>query len=132
MNKNTIKNILLQEYEKRIVTCLIEGIQLKSDYGKNVWDDAEMLKVRHEKTGLEFTFGEFVGKDKVKLYVPEESRFETIDAMSSILEYSELDGEEFFVDDQERYVDYDRHANKKSDRNYVIIPLEKFEKEFIL
>lgn len=132
MNKNTIKNILLQEYEKRIVRCLIEGIQLKSDYGKNVWDDAEMLKVRHEKTGLEFTFGEFVGKDKVKLYVPEESRFETIDAMSSILEYSELDGEEFFVDDQERYVDYDRHANKKSDRNYVIIPLEKFEKEFIL
>lgn len=132
MKNINVKNILVEEYEKRIAKCLIESIQLTTDYGSKVWQNAEMLKVRHEKTGLEFTFCEFVGKDKVKLFVPEESRFDVIEAMSSILEYSETDGENFFVDKEDRYVDYDRHSEKKQDRNYVIIPVKKFEEEFTL
>lgn len=144
INENFVKNILLEEYEKRLVLFLCERIQLEDERGINVWKNADQIKIRHEETGLEFTFGGFVGNDSVKLYLPDESRFEEeVNSYKKIYEfakfgeeyeepynksYSEKENNKLYNDDINKSKNY--RKNKK--RKYVIIPKKLFIDDFIL
>lgn len=135
MSVNKVKDILLEEYEKRIAICLLESIQLKTKKGIDVWKNADQCKVRHDETGLEFTFGGFIEKNKVMLYLPEESRMDIdVKSLNKIFEEAEFNDEgNFFTDKEERYVDYNKNSGKeKSNRNYVIISVDTFAKQFSL
>lgn len=117
MNTDTIKNIFLEEYEKRMLSFLIESnsIPLETSYGVNVWENADQFKVRHKKTNLEFTFSKFI-EGKVKLFLPEESRFDSESkSIEKVLsEYGiELDKEE-------------------KDRKYILIDIDIFKKDFYI
>ena len=117
MNTQKIKNIFLEEYEKRMLAFLVESNELpvQTSYGVNVWEDADQFKVRHKKTNLEFTFSKFLD-GKVKLFLPEESRFDS-DQKSINKMLSEYG------------IEFDEN---EEDRKYIVIDINVFKKDFYI
>ena len=77
LTKSMMKQILKEEYEKRIVHFLKEEVPRETSYGTDVWFDAENLKVREKKGGGEYIFHSIVkknGEEFFKLFLPDEFR----------------------------------------------------------
>ena len=143
INESFVKNILLEEYEKRLALFLCERIQIEDERGINVWKNADQIKIRHESTGLEFTFGGFVGEDEVKLFLPDESRFEEeVNAYKKIYEFAKFGEEPIdYIEDKNDYENKNLYNNKinknksyrkNKKRKYVIITKKLFVDNFIL
>lgn len=77
LTKSMMKQILKEEYEKRIMHFLKEEVPRETSYGTDVWFDAENLKVREKKGGGEYIFHSIVkkkGEEFFKLFLPDEFR----------------------------------------------------------
>jgi len=149
LNEEKVKNILKEEYDKRLAGFLLERLQLMTSDDINVWENADQLKVRHEDSGIEFTFVKFEG-DNAILNMPEESRLHFESEGSNLLpemEFLDYEDDLDYIEDIEDYDDYseeesdilssdlDNESKPKSkpkSKDQVSIPREAFEREFIL
>ena len=128
-SKNKIIRILKEEYDKRIAYFLLEDVQIETSYGQNVWEEADQLKVRHTKSGFEFTFCCFQNEDAI-LYCPEESRFNQSKSSNIIKDYRFLE--------QDEYNDLVKNNKIKSSelpdesKSYIAVIRKTFEKEYSL
>lgn len=68
-----MNRILKEEYDKRIVSILLERCQLETSGGINVWQNADPLKVIHDESGLIFSFHD-ITDSSVRLLMPYERR----------------------------------------------------------
>jgi hypothetical protein len=161
---NSMKRIMREEYTKRLKKFLAE--EMTVEYGKgtdkiSLIKGARGLKVRHDKTGLEYiiwNFDEAAGN--VILLLPDESRLENEGIPSTAKLYeADSDGDgipdeiDNDIDDmrqmldnpeerQMRKVSTDKlnliNYNKKSsnataiDKKFIIVPLEQFIKDYSL
>ena len=124
LTEKAMINLLKEEYESRLAFHLLEKLELKSSKGLDVWADANMRKVKHTKSGLEFTFCCFKDNDVI-LYAPEEGRFDSDDVVK-----------------QDKLLSDDKSFSKKShidifggntpdeNKSYYVLSKEKFKKEF--
>ena len=130
LNERKMISILKEEYDKRLLYCLLERLQLKTSDDIDVWENADQLKVRHEASGIEFTFVRFEG-DNVILNMPEESRLQLQSTGSSLIpeidfisQREETLNDEGFIANEEDYIE------SEEDKDQVIVPKEVFEKDF--
>ena len=121
--KKKMISILKEEYDKRLLYCLLERLQLKTSDDIDVWENADQLKVRHEASGIEFTFVRFEG-DNVILNMPEESRLQLQSSGLNLIPEIDFSSQSEVNADEEEYTEDDE------DKDQVIVPKEVFEKEF--
>jgi hypothetical protein len=157
LTKSMMKQILKEEYEKRIVHFLKEEVPRETSYGTDVWFDAENLKVREKKGGDEYIFHSIVkknGEEFFKLFLSDEFRAAAYSkgAESPMVEsdYDEA-GEIGFISrvgDRGREIspvdnnfdqlkllssedkDSKEQGIKLPPRKYILIPSKQFEKRF--
>ena len=123
LNERKMISILKEEYDKRLLYCLLERLQLKTSDDIDVWENADQLKVRHEASGIEFTFVRFEG-DNVILNMPEESRLQLQSSGLNLIPEIDFSSQSEVNADEEEYTEDDE------DKDQVIVPKEVFEKEF--
>ena len=157
LTKSMIKQILKEEYEKRIAYFLSENIPRKDARGVDVLQGAKNLKIREKKGGGEYIFDSIVnvdGKEFGKVYFPdtfrdtaygqgaETSLTETDDFEDGIGFYSRLGdkGREIEpVDDdydqlellsQEDEENFTTKKGSKPKRNYMLVPVDQLLSRF--
>lgn len=117
LNEKSMIRLLKEEYTKRVRSFIAE--EMTVSYGKDkksLITSADQLKVRHDESGLEYTFVKVEG-DSVILLLPEESRM--VDANSANFDLkSNFKG---------AYND-SSYENKK----YIIVPMQEFIKDYSL
>ena len=159
LDENLIKEILKEEYDKRISYFLNEKIAVRSKSGVNVLEYAKGLKVL-DTAGNQYTFDTIVKKETqeyAKLFLPEEPREDAYGGESTQSLKEEERGEIGFysrgiagdrevspVEDNTNYLFSeeepledveDSHSNaspKLPDRTYILVPMGEFEERFRL
>jgi hypothetical protein len=114
LNEKSMIRLLKEEYNNRLNSFLKE--EMTVSYGKekkDLIDSADQLKVRHEKSGLEYTF---VKKDEsgnnVILLLPDESRLKDSNQNISLNKFSS--------------------DNSFENKNYIIVPMQEFINDYSL
>ena len=153
LDEHTMKNILKEEYDKRIKYFLTEKISVKDKRGVNVLEYASGLKIL-DNAGNQYSFGGIVKKGNeefAKLYLPDEPREEAFGSSSEAPLYEEDRNEigfmssvrdgvkqispledkyrEEIIDEPES--DFSR-KHKLPDRKYILVPMGEFEERFKL
>jgi hypothetical protein len=155
LTKSMMKQILKEEYEKRIKYFLKEEMPIKDSRGVNVLKDAEDLKVREKKSGGEYTFDSIVnveGEEFAKCWLPEEPRTATLGG-SAETSLNENDYDEYgFISsvreiepvnddfDQMKLLGYEEEEEDDSgeeeqkiklpSRKYILVPMGEFQERF--
>jgi hypothetical protein len=124
LNESSIKKIFKEEYEKRIVSVLLERTQIETSDGINVWLDANPLKVVHDKSGIVFSFFD-INDDKVRLLMPYESRASK-DVNQSNSSNLLLQHDSF----EEKYNFGERKYDELEEKDFFTIDVKTFESEF--
>jgi len=119
LNEKNMIRILKEEYTKRVRSFIAE--EMTVSYGKDKMSliaGADQLKVRHDESGLEYTFVKVdeTGKNVI-LLLPEESRMVDTNSMDFDLK-SNFKG---------AYND-SSYENKK----YIVVPMQEFIKDYSL
>jgi len=159
LNEKNMLRIMREEYHKRLNYFLHEELKMNYKAGGNeinLFQDASQLKVRHDKTGIEYTvikYDEAAGN--VVLLCPDESRFDHEMKASTLLPEADLDGDG--IDDLNQNIDRmdniinsdDVRANRKQttdkmnllnykkknnfqNKNYIVVPVDEFTAEYSL
>ena len=154
-----MRQLLKEEYDKRINFFLNEKMTLSTKYGANIIADAVGLKV-FDKAGFRYTFAGIVKKEDgtefAKLVLPEEPLGNELGSGSSpLLEDDELGGRgigfisrksdgkreiEFDADSGGEFDNYaDEDVLSRSDKEeegttrkakYILVPMGEFEERF--
>jgi len=119
LNEKNMIRLLKEEYTKRVRSFIAE--EMTVSYGKDKMSliaGADQLKVRHDESGLEYTFVKVdeTGKNVI-LLLPEESRMVDTNSMDFDLK-SNFKG---------AYND-SSYENKK----YIVVPMQEFIKDYSL
>lgn len=124
LNENKIKKIFKEEYDKRIVSVLLERIQIETSDGVNVWIDANPLKVIHDKSGIIFSFFD-IKDDKVRLLMPYESRSSEVEKQNNptnlLLQHDSF---------EEKYNIGQSEYDELEEKDFFTIDIKTFESEF--
>lgn len=162
LNENSMKRIMREEYVKRLKNFLSEEIDIeyKIDGKKvSVIDDAANLKVRHDATGLEYTILKYdAAAGNVVLLLPDESRLNNAVISTNKLTEADVDNDgipdelDTQIDNMQKMLDnpsdvtrrknssekinlmnFNAEKNStKSNKNYIVVPIEEFVKEYSL
>ena len=163
LNENSMKRIMREEYTKRLKQFLAE--EMTVEYGKgadkiSLIKNARGLKVRHDKTGLEYIIWEFdEAAGNIVLLLPDESRWDTQGIPSTAKLYeADLDGDgipdeidskienmkNMLADpraQQQRKVSTDKlnlinynkaTPSKQIDKKFIVVPIEEFINDYSL
>ena len=162
LSEKMVKQVLKEEYDKRISYFLNEKIAVKDKRGINVLQYAKGLKVL-DNAGNQYTLDTIINdgdKEYVKLFLPEEPREDALGSESTQSLKEEERGEVGFysrgsglerdispVEDSQNYLfgeeepldsidddqsDYDSKSPKLLDRTYILVPMGEFEERFRL
>ena len=153
LDEHTMKNILKEEYDKRIKYFLTEKISVKDKRGVNVLAYASGLKVL-DNAGNQYSFGGIVKKGNeefAKLYLPDEPREEAFGSSSEAPLYEEDRNEIGFMSrvrdgvkqispledkyDEEIVNEPESDMSRKPklpNRKYILVPMGEFEERFKL
>ena len=159
LTESYMRQLLKEEYDKRINFFLNEKMTLSTKYGANIIADAVGLKV-FDKAGFRYTFAGIVKKEDgtefAKLVLPEEPLGNELGSGSSpLLEDDELGGRgigfisrksdgkreiEFDADSGGEFDNYaDEDVLSRSDKGeegttrkakYILVPMGEFEERF--
>ena len=159
LTESYMRQLLKEEYDKRINFFLNEKMTLTTKYGANIIADAVGLKV-FDKAGFRYTFAGIVKKEDgtefAKLVLPEEPLGNELGSGSSpLLEDDELGGRgigfisrksdgkreiEFDADSGGEFDNYaDEDVLSRSDKEeegttrkskYILVPMGEFEERF--
>lgn len=163
LNENSMKRIMREEYTKRLKQFLAE--EMTVEYGKgadkiSLIKNARGLKVRHDKTGLEYIIWEFdEAAGNIVLLLPDESRLEN-QGIPSTAKLTEADVDNDGIPDeidrdienmrkilddplekQNRKVSTDKlnllnynkvTPSKQVDKKFIIVPIEEFINDYSL
>jgi len=164
LNENSMKRIMREEYFKRLKHFLQEEMSIMYKNGSNeidVLSDASKLKVRNDKSGLEYTVLKFdKANKKVVLLCPEFSRFDSSYKPKSTKKLTEVDFDNDGVDDLSiklnkidsllddedekdsrkttndkiKLMDFNKDDDSSISKNkdYIIVDLDEFIKEYSL
>ena len=158
LTESYMRQLLKEEYDKRINFFLNEKMTLSTKYGANIIADAVGLKV-FDKAGFRYTFAGIVKKEDgtefAKLVLPEEPLGNELGSGSSpLLEDDDLGGRgigfisrksdgkreiEFDADSGGEFDNYaDEDVLSRSDKEegttrkakYILVPMGEFEERF--
>jgi len=163
LNENSMKRIMREEYTKRLKQFLAE--EMTVEYGKgadkqSLIKNARGLKVRHDKTGLEYVIWNFdEAAGNVVLLLPDESRLDTNLPSTARLYEADIDGDGIPdeldneiedmknilndpIDQQRRKVSTDKlnlinynkkqNPSAKADKKFIVVPIEEFINDYSL
>jgi len=160
LTETYMRQLLKEEYDKRINFFLNEKMTLTTKYGANIIADAIGLKV-FDKAGFRYTFAGIIKKEDntefAKLILPEEPLGNELGSGASpLLEDDELGGKGIgFISRKsgsEREIDFDtassgefdnyaqedmiaksdeeEEAGSKREPKYILVPMGEFEQRF--
>lgn len=161
LNENNMKRIMREEYFKRLKHFLQEEMSIMYKSGSNeidVLSDASKLKVRNDKSGLEYTVLKYdKANKKVVLLCPEFSRFDPsykpkstkkltevdfdndelsmkLDKIDSLLDDDEDNNSRKITNDKIKLTDFNKEddASISKNKDYIIVDLDEFIKEYSL
>jgi hypothetical protein len=159
LNENSMKRIMREEYFKRLKHFLQEEMSIMYKSGSNeidVLSDASKLKVRNDKSGLEYTVLKYdKANKKVVLLCPEFSRFDSsykpkstkkltevdeddltikLDKIDSLLDDTEQNNSRKVTNDKIKLMDFNKEDDVSISKNkdYIIVDLDEFIKEYSL
>ena len=127
LTEKKVVQLIREAYEDRLYYFLNEKMDLETMGHK----DADQLKVRHSKTRYEYTFG---GVDKgglVKLYLPDEPRYDVSDVSQQRL-LSDYSPENDDLYDYAGTAPPEEVNREDNDRDYILVDKATFEKEYEL
>lgn len=163
LNENSMKRIMREEYAKRLKQFLAEEMTI--EYGKgvdklNLIQNARGLKVRHDKTGLEYVIWNFdEAAGNVILLLPDESRLDTNLPSTARLYEADIDGDGIpdeldnqiedmknilndpmtqqrrkVSTDKLNLINYSKKQNPlaKVDKKFIVVPIEEFINDYSL
>lgn len=119
LTEKKVVKLIREAYDKRLNYFLSEKMNVKS-MGVN---SANQLKVMNIASRLVYTYGGVTPEGLVKLYLPDEPRYQPEEMGQQRLLSDYMPEAESFSDDQSE--DHD-------DRDYILVSVEEFEREYEL